>query len=436
MRIRDPIHGTIHLTEAEGRVLDHPYFQRLRHIRQLGFGEYAFPGATHSRLSHSLGATYVATRLFDAMAEGSELPPKQRARFRATVRLAVLGHDLGHLPLSHSSEQAAPSRAVLKLPYPPELQEGQATHEDYTLKVLLDSELRRLIEEAYRPQEVTPEDVAALVSGLPSFAPGRFSAGGYDWLPALRAIVSGELDADRMDYLVRDSFFTGVNYGRYDHEWILQNLSVGYHDNQAVMALSKAAVFAFEDFLLSRYHMFLAVYYHHTSVGFEQMLGKFYGESPTEFSIPSDIEKFLHCDDIALYAALRASSSEWARRIVRREPYRRLVQVTARDDEAVEPTDTDRILVALDDAKLRYFTAFSHGVLSKHARARLTGSAEERLEELPLYVGKRGERLLSITDCAPLYRRLESVRFFRVFIHPDDYEAGQVLLEKIGAKDV
>src|SRR5688572_18333923 len=116
MRIRDPIHGTIDVSDEEKAVIDSRYYQRLRHVRQLGFGDLAFPGATHTRHAHSLGAMHVASRVFHAVTARSSLPSEVRARFSAAVRLAVLCHDLGHMPLSHASERIAPARASLKLP--------------------------------------------------------------------------------------------------------------------------------------------------------------------------------------------------------------------------------------------------------------------------------------------------------------------------------
>ncbi len=153
MRIRDPIHGTIPVSDPEKAIIDSRHYQRLRHIRQLGFGDLAFPGATHTRHAHSLGAMHVASRLFDAVASSAELPEDVRARFCAAVRLAVLCHDLGHMPLSHASERIAPPRASLKLPaWLDATAEGpQATHEDFTAKILLDSSLTPLIEQALRP---------------------------------------------------------------------------------------------------------------------------------------------------------------------------------------------------------------------------------------------------------------------------------------------
>src|SRR6516164_2800157 len=136
MRIRDPIHGTIPVDDRETEVIDHPFYQRLRYVKQLGFGDLAFPGATHTRHAHSLGAMHVSSRLFDAVSARADISPSAKGRFRVAVRLAVLCHDIGHMPLSHASEAIAPPRASLKLPSWLGDQTGDlANHEDFTAKI-------------------------------------------------------------------------------------------------------------------------------------------------------------------------------------------------------------------------------------------------------------------------------------------------------------
>ena len=170
MRIRDPIHGSVSVSDEETVVIDTPIFQRLRHVRQLGFGDLAFPGATHTRHAHSLGAMHVASRLFDAITSRSELSARTRERFRAVVRLAVLCHDIGHMPLSHASESIAPKRAALSLPAWLPAESEQASHEDFTAMLLLSSELTSSIEAAYAKLELSAAHAASLVTGV--VAPG------------------------------------------------------------------------------------------------------------------------------------------------------------------------------------------------------------------------------------------------------------------------
>ncbi len=421
MRIRDPIHGSLTISDEETRIIDSRTFQRLRHVRQLGFGDLAFPGATHTRHAHSLGAMQVASRLFDAITARSELSPPVRDRFRAAVRLAVLCHDIGHMPLSHASESIAPMRGTLGLPaWMGTGPDEQASHEDYTAMLLVDSELTRIIEAAYAVNGITPDLVASLVVGMRPPGVEGFVEKGVDWTPVLRAIVSGELDADRMDYLLRDSFYTGVNYGRYDLEWILQNLSAVERDGKAVLALSKAAVFAFEDFLLSRYHMFLSVYFHHTSVSFDWMLKRYYEEAPGEFQIPSDPEAFLECDDMALHLTLRRSKNAWAQRIAQRRGFKRVAQFTERD----EAYDVGELSKALTGAGVEHFTLESRGVLSKYFDE----------GEIPsLFVLDRSNgRLTPVAKYTPLYERFAgAVRLSRVYVRPDQSAAGRAVVERL-----
>ncbi len=424
MRIRDPIHGTIEVSDEETAVIDSRHYQRLRHVRQLGFGDLAFPGATHTRHAHSLGAMHVASRVFDAVTARTELPAEVRGRFRAAVRLAVLCHDLGHMPLSHASERIAPPRADLRLPsWLDGVAEGeQATHEDFTAKILLDSSLSPLITERYAGQGITPAAAVGLITGAaPPEDPG-FAHAGVDWTPLLRAIVSGELDADRMDYLVRDSFYTGVNYGRYDMDWIISNLNPAVKEGKAYLALSRAAAFAFEDFLLSRYHMFISVYYHHTSVNFDHMLRRYYEDAPGEFEIPADPEAFLTCDDVALWYTLRRSMNPWAARISRRQGFKLLAQFTERD----VGYDLDVLRSALVSGGFEHFVVESRGVLSKY----FGEGAGPSLYIVDMSTG----RLTEVARYTPLYQRYSgAVRLTRLYVRPDQIgEARRMMVQLLG----
>lgn len=422
MRVRDPIHGTIVVSAEEKAVIDSRFYQRLRHIRQLGFGELAFPGATHTRHAHSLGAMHVASMLFDAVSEHRPLP----ARFRCAVRLAVLCHDLGHMPLSHASESIAPRRALLGLPgwlsKPGESDRPdlQASHEDFTAKILLDSSLTAIIRERFERHQITPESVVSLIAGKPSPSGTEFVHEGVDYGPLLRAMVSGELDADRMDYLQRDSFYTGVTYGRYDLDWIVRNLVPAEKDGRAYLALSKAAAFAFEDFLLSRYHMFVSVYLHHTSVNFDKMLRRYYEETPGEFEIPHDPEAFLLCDDVALHHVLRGSQNRWAARIVARRAFKLAAQFTERD----EGYDLEAMTQSLVRAGVECFSVESESALSRYVVG-VDDGAGAGLFILDMNNG----RLTDVAQYMPLYRRYSgAVKLSRLYVRPDHQEVAERVL--------
>jgi hypothetical protein len=159
LEVRDPVYGRIELEANEGHVVAHPWIQRLRDIRQTGFSIFPFPGATHSRYSHSLGAMCLAGRAFDNAIRGWQYSsPRVRQAYRNVVRLAAMCHDLGHAPFSHCTEFAMPGVESLGL----HSAQGprRATHEDYTIAILVNTNLADLIAREY---SFTAEHVAALV---------------------------------------------------------------------------------------------------------------------------------------------------------------------------------------------------------------------------------------------------------------------------------
>ncbi len=422
--IRDPVHGTLTIDARERAIVDSPFFQRLRGVRQLGFAELAFPGATHTRYSHALGACHVATRLFDAIALHLTLPERDRLRLRAAVRIAVLLHDLGHAPLSHASEAILPPRARLRLPTwamagP---HDGQATHEDFTLQLVLDSSLAELLGRHYGLEGLPPEAIGSLIAGRAAPGGPYFTVGGVDYAPLLRQLVSSELDADRMDYLLRDSFFTGVSYGRIDLDWLASHLTAYVHDGVAELALGHRAIFAFEDFLLSRYHMFLSVYYHHTSICFDRMLRSFYREAPGAFEVPSEPEAFLHCDDLELLQAVRRSSNPWAQRIAQRQAFQVVVEVN--------PYDTGYDLVGaierLQRAGIEHFSTESLGLVSRYFGAASDGPA------IWVHVPDQG-KWIPLSTYTPLFSRYEAeVRISRIYV-PREQRGAEQQLRREGA---
>lgn len=421
IKIRDPIHGTLQLSRDEVALVDHPAYQRLRTIKQLGLADLAFPGATHTRYSHGLGTMHIAARMFTSLAEEFGLYGPDQKRLLQTVRLASLFHDLGHAPLSHTTEAFMPNASELELG---EWLEGaptrRASHEDYTLKILTGSTLTEVIRQRFSDSGVEPEDVATLIAGrAPSKAVrARFRAGGRDWMPLMRQIVSSELDADRMDYLLRDSYFAGVPYGRYDHEWLVENIRPVENDGILYLGLDARASFAFEDYLLSRYHMFMSVYFHHIPISYEVMLKRFHEDSFNELVVPADVEGYLEFDDVTLWTMLRKAKSEWARRIVERRAYRMLVEAREiRGAEGVESTgpDVDALYEELRNRGVRAERHVVKGQLSKYFT---TGASRPPQETPPLYVVDDGMSI-PVEEYTPLYRRYSgAIHLRRIYVDP------------------
>jgi HD superfamily phosphohydrolase len=391
LEIRDVIHGSIPIEPFERPVLDSRYFQRLRQIKQLGFGEYSFPSATHNRYIHSLGAMHTASRAFDAIFANSnagfrslnlqKIAPKAHDRLRAIVRLAALLHDVGHGPLSHTTEFAMPDVLELKIPGGSK-KSRKATHEDYTLKIILDSGLTPLLDKAGSAHGFRALHVAALIDPEITVNDSVFSETlaledgkkeKIDFRPILKQLISSELDADRMDYLRRDSLHAGVSYGQFDFDWLVGNLTSHIKNGKCYLALQHRALYAFEDFLISRFHMFLMVYFHYKSVVFDSMLSEYFASKDCDYSLPADIESYCEADDAQLYAHLSKSKNEWARRISDKRPYRMLMELHSGIPNTKTALEEQKRLLArtqkdLTAQNIHFMSATSTGELSKYFR--------------------------------------------------------------------
>lgn len=362
--IRDPIHGAVGVSSRERVVVDHPFVQRLRGIRQLGFSHLPFPGATHSRYAHSVGAFHLAGKAFDSALSGSGVLPTERGRaLRDVVRLAALCHDLGHAPFSHAAEFAMPAVSALGLSRAASSGDRQATHEDYTVAILTRSSLAQTIASTF---PFSPMHVASLVSPEIDPPDDFFVVDGLDHRPLLSQLISSDLDVDRMDYLVRDSTFTGARYGAIDTDWLISHLSFHVDEQQRVcLALERPAILAFDDFLIARFHMFLMVYFHQKSIAYEQMLERYMRSPDCDYRLPADLDEWLWCDDAHLVSHLRGSPSEWARRIVQMRPYKLLVEAHGRLDQ-VDLSGHHRALV---EAGVDVMEASTRGALARGPKA-------------------------------------------------------------------
>lgn len=423
MEVRDPIHGAIELDDAEAGMIHQPFVQRLRMVRQVGFSHLPFPGANHTRYSHVLGVMEVAGRAFDrAYRDWAFDKADARARFRAAVRLAALCHDLGHAPFSHCTEFAMPALRELGITwYRSDPGDARATHEDYTIAILEHTDTGRWIA-AHFPCEAL--HVAALISDDVRVEDGFFHDGGLDHRRLLSQIISSELDADRLDYLVRDAYFTGAQYGLVDVRWILSNLGAHPAHGQVWLALDSGALYAFEDFLVARHHMFLQVYFHHKSVIYEEMLKRYVGEAEEEWRIGPDLDRYLYLDDVSLEAHLRTSDNRWARRIVERREYRRVIERHGSDFH----THVDREAGVLAEAGLDPIVSTSTGRLSRYALAprRRTAKPIFLRERLP---GQRATRVRPLAEASRVFERYADAHAIaRVYVAPEQRdEAFRVL---------
>jgi len=307
--LRDPVHGLIPFDSAEDqivvRLLATSEVQRLRRIRQLGVASFAFPGAEHSRFAHAIGTAHVMKRLITRLRDvEDELAPDQRftpERAREALSAALL-HDVGHGPLSHLFEEALA---------------GAPQHEEWSTRIILDgdSEVSRVLA---HEDPALPARVAALVLGRHELA-------------YLARAVSGTLDVDRCDYLLRDAHGTGVPYGRYDLDWLLRSLTFGRAKatgEAPPLAIDGAkGIVSLESFILARLFMFQQVYFHKAARAAEWMIRAILSRAANlvreGFALPqmpsaiaslaryrkASLGEYLELDDGVLFGAMHAWES-------------------------------------------------------------------------------------------------------------------------------
>lgn len=309
--IMDPVHGSIQIYDHEMEVINHELFQRLRFICQNDVLSLVFPGATHTRFSHSIGAMHLSQRIWDGIIN-------QNARYRVIkraptkaeiealvylnqcVRLAILLHDCGHGAFSHQLEHTASVRSILSdskifdqlwsgvdyselYPVIPD----EICHEHYSVRAA-----HKILTEML-DERIHVNDVLSIMETTQMCVSERFKescilasvffTGHRDWkevgnqnippmIDFLRCFISCEFDADKGDYMLRDALYAGVGYGNYDLDAMVNNLSTSDDGKWFGLVVNRKGLGALEDFVHSRFQMYRQVYNHKTSNGFELTL--------------------------------------------------------------------------------------------------------------------------------------------------------------------
>ncbi|MGI0044271.1 MAG: HD domain-containing protein [Nitrososphaeraceae archaeon] len=260
--ITDPVHRYISFSAVERDLIDTSVFQRLRRIRQLAGAHLVYPSAQHSRFEHSLGTMHIAGYAGESLLRKGFIDSEDNLQ---ELRLAALLHDVGHGPFSHLFEEVLESKCNM-------------THEDIGKKVILESE----ISDVLSGHGYTPSDICSL-----SFGESR---SGF-----LNEIIAGSLSADIMDYLPRDSLFTGAEYGKIDYHRLIASFEVVATGH---LAINKSALYSFESMLISRYEMFKAVYFHKTVRSAEVMLLHSLAQADNHLQITKiSLDEFLSLTD-------------------------------------------------------------------------------------------------------------------------------------------
>ncbi len=339
--LRDPIHGMIPFSSLERDVINSPEFQRLRRIRQLSWTDYVYPGAMHTRFQHTIGVMHAASRAFDALVTDRKsrdilektigLSDGVIERQRIIIRLAALVHDLGHSPFSHAGENLFPIRT----PSADHEEDILYEHEDYSIRIF--EELIFPIIKNHKDihsRSIMPSEVTGLIGKVASNPIGAIC----------KDIISGRMDADRMDYLLRDSHYCGVRYGHFEFDRLLNTICIceDPEDGSPSVGISEDGLHAVEGLLVARYMMFHNVYYHKTRViydyHYQNALASLLGEDQ-RFPKPSSaasLKKYVKWDDWRVLGLLSSGKGGKHGEILRNRDHYRLVYHTNEsfEDEA------------------------------------------------------------------------------------------------------
>ncbi len=334
-RIRDPLHNLIEFEDEDFErtmwdVVQTQAFQRLRRVKQLGFSDLVYPGATHSRFAHSLGVFHTARQLMNVIKDNFGNRSFNEPKSTSALAAALL-HDLGHGPFSHAFEDIG-KRLNLKM----------ASHEAVTDLLIKDSEVTHILNK--NRGSGFANDVAKIIGNK---APSDIYS----------SVVSSQFDADRLDYMRRDRLMTGTYHGSIDYQWLLSNLKIGKVaigvDEEKIgsietFVLGEKAVYAAESYVVGLFQLYPTVYFHKTVRGAEKLFSELLCEviklvqdddwrstgltknhAITKFAMQPDLISFLALDDAVMSGALHLMSdaknkliNELAIRIIHRQLFK------------------------------------------------------------------------------------------------------------------
>ncbi|GGG10179.1 HD domain-containing protein [Paenibacillus aceti] len=403
---KDPVHNYVHVQdEIIWSLINTSEFQRLRRIRQLGTSYLTFHGAEHSRFSHSLGVYEITRRIISKFERAKyEDWPKEEG----TVALcAALLHDLGHGPFSHSVEQAF-----------------QMHHEDWTCRILLgDTEVRSVLR---RMGDDFPEKVAAVIRK------------DYEH-PIVVNLVSSPLDADRMDYLLRDAYFTGVNYGTIDMDRIVRML----RPYKGRIVVKDSGMHAVEDYLMSRYQMYWQVYFHPVTRSSEIILRQIFRRAkelyeqdypfkflpeplPSLFDRSLTVQEYLQLDEALVQTAFmqwRKETDELLGELCSRFIDRKLykyVEMGTLDKETIEEIRFAFAEVGLDpeyDLEIDFPTDLPYDVFRPDGEGR----------EKQILLLDRQERLREISEVSDIVRSISGLQRGKIHLYFPDKKVRSII---------
>lgn len=419
--IRDPIHGFIELNEWEKEIIDHPAFQRLRRIHQLGLTSMVYPGATHTRFEHSLGVMQIATKMYDEIVKRRKDFLKSELSYtdgglekdRVLVRLASLLHDIGHPPFSHVTEELMPKDEL-----------GQSyRHENYSAAIV-QYIMKDVIENHPLNQNygIKAQDIAYFLNN--NIRLGRSLL----W----RNLVCSQLDADRADYLLRDSLHIGVAYGKYDLNRLLVTMTVAIDldEDSPVLAVEEGGEHAAEGMIIARFMMFTQVYFQHTRRAYDfhstqamkTLLGREQSNAKDVFPPPSsemNIRDYIKWDDWRVLGMIHEGFGGENGNIIIERRHHRCVYST---NEA--PNEQDLELFEEANDLLGDMVAFTDKAEQSWYKFEKT--------DIPILLrpGRSDSKLVRLSSLSEVVKGLKTVSQRRIFVSMENKKKADEIIKK------
>lgn len=464
-RIRDPLHNLIEFKADEfenamWQAMQTRPFQRLRRIKQLGFSELVYPGATHTRFAHSVGAFHTARKLMNVIEESLRSAKAFELTKAKTALAASLVHDLGHGPFSHAFEDVG-KRLGLKM----------ANHEKVSDRLIRDSEVSNALNEL---GSGFASDVANIIK---SSSPGSLYA----------AVVSSQFDADRLDYMRRDRLMTGTQHGAIDFDWLISNLEVGelqYGVDEekvgtiATFVLGPKALYAAETYLLALFQLYPTVYFHKATRGAEKLLSELLcrvikmaqdgsANAPglpdnhplIEFARkPEDMDSILNLDDMAVWGSISMLAlsedkviSDFACRLRDRKLFKCIdvleslkrpptgARVRTADDEGEEKarvrTAVESIKEKVTDWKRSHETDRPRILIDEATREPYKHFQESKGHLNQIMIRTSSNTLVDVAQLSNVVKGIEPFTLLRVYAAREDDDAQSFLKKVISSEE-
>jgi len=409
--IRDPIFGFISLNDWEKEIINSKEFQRLRRIKQLAFTDMVYPGANHTRFEHSLGVMHVSTMMYDSIINKNSNINILRERFdyndagierdRQLVRLAALLHDIGHPPFSHGPENLMPSK-----------------HEEYSAEII-----RNLLKDVIENHKINDnykikaEEIAALIEGNIKILRGRIF-----W----RDLISSQLDADRCDYLLRDSYHTGVKYGIYDYDRLINTISIGIEPeaDNIVLGIEEGGWRVAEALIVARYFIFTQVYLHKTRRIYDYHLTKVLENMLKNGKFPNKnyINKYMNIDDFSVWNFIISNnkSIEDCSCILNRKHHRMIYE-----EEIVKedfPINIEKIKNKLNKKKIWYYEDNSRELKEWYTK--------DTYEEI-MIINENNKKASPLSKWSKVTGKLGKYDFIRLYVRYIDFERAKNFIQEV-----